>query len=241
MNIFNRLDAQALVRVIDIETTGIDLSQDKIIEMASVDVSGDGIKNAMDTLVQPGRLIPPAASAIHHLIDDDVKDAPMLGDVIGRFMGADVYVAHNSEFERSFLAGEGIELGPWICTYKCALRVWPDFDGYSNQVLRYALGRVIPFPGVDRHSISPHRASFDVVVTAAIFEELTKKASWSDLVQWSAEPALHTRFHFGKHRGKRYDEVATVEPSYLTWIIGKSHLREDVKHSAKFWLDAAGH
>jgi hypothetical protein len=28
--------------------------------------------------------------------------------------------------------------GPWICTYKCALRVWPDLDGHSNQELRYA-------------------------------------------------------------------------------------------------------
>jgi hypothetical protein len=69
----------------------------------------------------------------------------------------------------------------------CALRVWPDFEGHSNQELRYALGRATPFPGYERQLISPHRAAFDVVVTAAIFEELIKKARWSELVQWSAE------------------------------------------------------
>jgi hypothetical protein len=68
--------------------------------------------------------------------------------------------------------------------------VWPDSKG-SNQELRYALGRATPFPGFERGSISPHRAAFDVVVTAAIFEELARKARWNELVQWSTEPALH--------------------------------------------------
>lgn len=160
-----------LIRVIDIETTGID--PDTIIEIASVDmVRSGGIINPMDTLVRPGKPIPLGASAVHHIVDEDVEGAPLLSEVI--------------------------ELGPWICTYKCALRVWPELDGHSNQELRYALGRATPFPGFDRSTISPHRAAYDVVVTAAIFEELIKRARWSELVQSSGEPALYTKFHFGK-------------------------------------------
>ena len=186
--------------------------------------------------MRPGKAIPPGASAIHHIIDDDLKDAPPLGAVIDRFRGADFYVAHKCEFEESFFAAQGVELGPWICTYKCALRVWPELDGHSNQELRYALNRATPFPGYERGAISPHRAAFDVVVTAAIFEELIKKARWSELVHWSAEPALHTRFHFGKYRGRRYDEIAASDPSYLQWIVEKSELEEGIKHSARHWL-----
>lgn len=229
-----------MIRVIDIETTGIDPGSDSIIEIASVDmVRGGGITNAMDTLVRPAKSIPPGASAIHHLVDEDVQNAPLLTEVVQRFKGADVYVAHNCEFERSFFAAQGIELGPWICTYKCALRVWPHFDGHSNQELRYALGRATPFVGFERGSISPHRAAFDVVVTAAIFEELIKHARWSELVQWSAEPALHTRFHFGKYRGRSYAEIAAHDRDYLEWIIEKSELEEGIKHSARYWLDAS--
>jgi exodeoxyribonuclease X len=228
-----------LIRVIDIETTGLDPASDAIIEIAGVDmVRGGGITNAMDTLVRPGRAIPPGASAIHHIIDDDLKDAPLFTDVIDRFRGADAYVAHNCEFESSFFAAQGIEFGPWICTYKCALRVWPDLDGHSNQELRYALSRATPFPGFDRSSISPHRAAFDVVVTAAILEELIKKARWSELVQWSAEPALYTKFHFGKYRGQRYDAIAASDPDYLRWIVEKSELEDGIKHSARHWLSA---
>ena len=102
-----------MIRVIDIETTGIDPATDAIIEIASVDmVRGGGITNAMDTLVRPDKPIPPGASAIHHIVDEDVKDAAAAAEVIDRFKGADVYVAHNCEFERSFFAAQGIELGP---------------------------------------------------------------------------------------------------------------------------------
>jgi hypothetical protein len=72
--------------------------------------------------------------------------------------------------------------------------------------------------------------------TAAIFEELIKHARWSELVQWSAEPPLHTRFHFGKYRGHRYDEIAASDPDYLQWIVEKSELEEGIKHSARHWL-----
>jgi exodeoxyribonuclease X len=230
-----------LLRVIDIETTGIDPATDAIIEIASVDmVRGGGVTNAMDSLVRPNRPIPPAASAVHHIVDEDVKDAPPLAEVIGRFKGADYYVAHNCDFEQRFFAAQRIALGPWICTYKCSLRVWPDLVGHSNQELRYALGRATPFPGFERGSIAPHRAMYDVIVTAAILEELIKAARWADLVQWSREPALHTRFHFGKYRGKRYDEVAHSDPSYLDWIIERSDLEEAIKHSARYWRGVSG-
>ena len=59
----------ALIRVIDIETTGTDPASDAIIEIASVDmVRGGGITNPIDTLVRPGKPIPPGASAVHHIV-----------------------------------------------------------------------------------------------------------------------------------------------------------------------------
>jgi DNA polymerase III epsilon subunit-like protein len=96
-----------VIRFIDIETTGTDPQRDEIIEIASVCmVRGGGITNAMDTLVCPAGPIPPGASAVHHLIDEAVRNAPILTEVIGRFTGADFYVAHNAEFERGFFAAK---------------------------------------------------------------------------------------------------------------------------------------
>jgi exodeoxyribonuclease X len=70
-----------VVRVIDIETTGTDPECDAVIEIASVDVLADGsITNRVSTLVRPGISVPPEASAVHHLIDEDLSGAPPLMD-----------------------------------------------------------------------------------------------------------------------------------------------------------------
>jgi exodeoxyribonuclease X len=176
------------VRVIDIETTGTDPTVDAIIEIASVDLLKDGtIANQRTALVRPPLPVPPEASAVHHLIDADLAFAPELDEVLDQFKGADAYVAHNANFERSFLErllGDAL----WACTYKCALRIWPDLLSHSNQALRYRLGLVNPF-NIDRHTLSPHRALSDAIVTAAVFNEIAKPATWPEIVRWSSEPS----------------------------------------------------
>ena len=80
-----------------------------------------------------------------------------------------------------------------------------------------------------------NRALSDAIVTAAVFMEVTKHATWPELVRWSNEPALYTRLPFGKHRGERFD---AVPEDYLRWIVeGQNELREEVKASARYWLD----
>ena len=222
-----------MLRVIDIETTGTDPKDGAVIEIASVDmVKGGGITNPMQTFACPGRPIPAVASAVHHILDQDVVHAPSLAEAIERFRGADAYIAHKADFERSFLEATGICYVPWICTLKCALRVWPDFESHSNQALRYQLGLATPF-GSPREKIVPHRAESDVIVTAAIFEKLLERARWSELVAWSSEPELYTRLHFGKHRGTRYD---AVDPSYLDWIMRQQDMEPGIRFSAQHWL-----
>jgi exodeoxyribonuclease X len=79
-----------------------------------------------------------------------------------------------------------------------------------------------------------HRALSDAIVTAAVFFELAKHATWPQLVQWSYEPALMTYLRFGMHRGERFD---AVPEDYLRWIAEGNHdLSEDVRFSAQYWL-----
>jgi exodeoxyribonuclease X len=110
----------------------------------------------------------------------------------------------------------------------------PDLVAHNNQALRYRLGFVHPF-GIDRRTLSPHRALSDAIVTAAVFTEVAKHATWPELVQWSSERALLSIFPFGKHRGGRFD---AVPEDYLRWIVeGQNELREEVKASARYWLE----
>jgi hypothetical protein len=67
----------------------------------------------------------------------------------------------------------------------------------------------------------------DAIVTAAVFNEIAKHATWPEIVRWSREPALLSVFRFGKHRGERFD---AVPEDYLRWIVeGQNELRADVK------------
>jgi exodeoxyribonuclease X len=223
-----------IIRCLDIETTGLDPIEDEIVEIAAVDLRTDGSVIGMtETLVKPQSTVSPLASAVHHLVGQDLESAPSIEVVIARFAGADAYVAHNCSFEEGFLRrylGQQV----WICTYKCALRVWPEFETHNNQALRYQLGLVNPL-GLDRAKLIPHRALSDGIVTGAILLELLKHASWEQLIAWTNEPALMTVLGFGKHRGQRFDAVPR---DYLRWMAeAPNSLSETAKFSARYWLN----
>lgn len=222
------------IRVIDVETTGTEPT-DAIIEIGAWDLIDGKIDAAssIDTLVNPGRPIPPELSAIHHIVDTDVADAPKLDQVLPLSIdGADAFCAHNAKFERQWFT-EAVTGGrPWICTLRCAYIIWPDAPGHSNQTLRYWLKA----EGLDRQIANvAHRAAPDAYVTAFTLRELLKRASFDELVRWSNQPALLPRITFGKHRGQRF---ADVPIDYLQWLTRQNDMNEDVIHSARFALKA---
>lgn len=221
------------IRIIDAETTGIDPETDKVCEIAAIDLNANGtISNAFNTLVDPGKPIPYHVSAVTGIIDADVAGKPTIEQVIEPLKGATYYVAHNADFDAKFMTPY---LGDvkWFCTYKAALRLWPDAVSHSNQSIRYMLGLVDPL-GVKRSEIDPHRALSDVLVTGAIFLHMTKIARWQDMLAWQAEPPLHSRITFGKHKGQ---QLIDVPVDYLGWI-KRSDMDEGWKFSADYWLAA---
>lgn len=229
------------VRLIDFETTGISSETEThaLVEIGHCDlvqsVSGWRVEAPVSALCNPGRPIPIEAMAVHHIRDADVAGAPSPDRVLLTLSeGATHFCAHNIDFERKFYAG-GVT--PWICSYKSALRVWPDAPIHSNQALRY-------FLDVDAHddfdaalAMPPHRAGPDAYVSAFILRELIDQAPIEDLIRWSSGPALLVRVGFGMHFGKRWSEVPI---GYLDWIVNKSDMDDrDVRATAKHYLKAA--
>ncbi|HEY0311200.1 MAG TPA: 3'-5' exonuclease, partial [Allosphingosinicella sp.] len=95
-------------------------------------------------LVRPSVPIPAPASAIHHIVDADVAQCRPLAEHLDVYMdrhmdvGVQAFAAHNWKFEAQWL-GDHLQGRPAICTYKCAMRVWPDAPAHNNQALRYWL------------------------------------------------------------------------------------------------------
>lgn len=231
--------------VIDLETTGVNPEVDRVVELAWCCSKWPSTRNDC-WVVDPGRSIPPEASAVHHIRDCDVQGAPNLEYVLEQLPTADAYVAHNSRFDSAFLPPpfcgpispddfpEGWDAAPvpavpWIDTYRAALWTWPEAPGHSNQVLRYWLelddsDLILP------PDLFPHRALYDALTTAGILRALLRIHSVEQLLEWSQRPALLPRITFSKYgpggsdcppehpRGMPWSEVPR---GFLQWMEGK--------------------
>jgi exodeoxyribonuclease X len=220
------------VFTIDFETTDKDPKIAKPVEVAVYNT-----QFMLDALINPGVPIPAETSAIHHITDSDVEgcaDWPFYREQIANVLvGREplpILVAHNAEYERTIL-GEFVPV-IWVCTYKCALRVWPDAPAHRNEVLRYHLNLGDDL-GRNRHQ-NPHSAMHDAKVTYKIFLELLKHRTLDELVEWTEQPGLLPKIPMGKFYGKPW---SAADNGYLTWCINQTDMREDVKYCAKLELD----
>lgn len=91
----------------DLETTGTSTTSDEVIEISAVKVRKGKVVEEFSELVNPGRMIPYAASRVNHIADDMVADAPGFDEVLEKFLhfaGNDVLVGHNIQrFDMQFL------------------------------------------------------------------------------------------------------------------------------------------
>lgn len=230
------------IYTIDFETTGVDPKTCEPVEVALFNPE----THELSWFIKPKEPIPAETSAVHHIIDADVELAPVWPIARNGLAGIlstephcklPILVAHNAEYEKTILLKnpEGCSDFPpviWICTYKCALRVWPNAPAHRNEVLRYWLEL-----GTDRgrHADQhPHSALHDAKVTYLLLTELLKHATLEQLVEWSELPAKLPFMPMGKHYKQTWD---TIPAPYLQWCMAQTDMREDVKFCAKEELE----
>ena len=164
---------RALTYVIfDTETTGLDPERDEIVQIGAVRVVNGRIVDGerYDTLVNPGRPIPPGSTRVHGLSDDMVAAAPSVADAVAGFhafaKGA-VLVAHNAPFDLAFLRRAGTARGL----------------SFDHPVLDTVLLSAVLFGGSATHTLDAladrlqvniagnlrHTAIGDAVATAQVF------------------------------------------------------------------------
>lgn len=162
--------------VFDTETTGLLPAQgDEIVQIAAVRiVNGRRVdKEVFDTLVNPGRSIPPASTEVHGITEAMVADAPFI-DVVGRqfhkFAEGAVLIAHNAPFDMEFLRRNELSIGlhfdhPVLDTVLLSAVVFGQAETHSLDALTHRLGITIP-------EEARHTAIGDTVATADAFLRL---------------------------------------------------------------------
>jgi exodeoxyribonuclease X len=227
--------------LLDTETTGFEIEEGAaLLEVASIDLTRDGdYIQHRQSFVEFEGVIPPEARAIHHIKHEEVRpgapDCLPRELVIGYYKILEVdepcyYAAHNAAFDQKFLTEFE---GDWICTWRCALHLFPDAPSHKNQVLRYYLG-IEPDPHLTE-GLAPHRALYDTAVTAGLLKEMLSMKTAEELVELSKTPVLLKKCNFGKHRG---DAWADVPRDYMRWMKrqGVQSDNMDVQHTIDFYL-----
>lgn len=225
-----------LIRIVDLETTGTRPPADGVVELGWQDLEhADGAwrigAGPHARYVHPGRDIPARTSAIHHIVDEDVAGAPPWHEVAPPVLAAPGLVtlaAHRVEFERRWCTNALTGGLPWVCTWKCALRLWPDLPSHSNQSLRYERRPA----GLDRAMGLPaHRAGPDAYVTAHHLRDQLAEASLDQLIAWTREPALLVRVPYGPMRGRLWRDM---DEAFLDATLSRNTDR-DVRFTARHW------
>lgn len=238
-----------MITVLDCETTGMEPGG--VVEIAGVLTPRSGALNDwFSALTDPECPIEIGAMSIHHITEEDVRGQPPLSVILDRVEKwgsmSSVLAAHNAAFDRKFLPQ--LADRAWICTWRCALHLFPDAPGHSNQELRYWLQLdVSDMP--EKAGGSSHRALYDAWTTAKLLERLIDEVQnppplrggpvvslaevIEHLIKLTTQPVILRKVRFGKHRGELWEHVPR---GYLTWVLKQGDMDEDVRHTARHWL-----
>ncbi|HUR96339.1 MAG TPA: 3'-5' exonuclease [Gemmatimonadales bacterium] len=196
--------------VVDVETTGMRAGgSDRITEIAVVVVHGGRREVVLDSLVNPGRPIPPAVCAITNITNAMVKDAPVFADVADQVVAAlagRVFVAHNARFDWGFVSAEvrrarDLALdGPQLCTVRLARRL-------VRGVRSCGLDNLTQHFGFDNPA--RHRAAGDALVTADLLSRLLRLAREEGAATLQDLTAIAVR---RTNRGRRPRRASPTEP-----------------------------
>ena len=233
----------------DLETTGINITHDRILEIAVIKLMPNGEVLKKTNILNPGIPIPPESSAIHGVYEEDVKDKPTFKDVAkeyAKFMeGADLSGFNILKFDVPMLVEEFLRAGiEFDYSRKKIIDAQKIFHLMEKRTLGAAYKFYVNKDLQDSHSAEADtQATMDVLVaqvqryegqqvTDALGKpmgeikndmEVLAKLTSSELVDLAGRMILNNKgeelINFWRHKGKKVTDVLKAEPSYYDWVM----------------------
>ena len=221
----------------DLETTGINITNDRIVELSylKIDVKGNEISKTIK--INPTIPIPPETTAIHGIKDEDVKDAPSFAEIAKNlakdFEGCDLAGYNSNKFDIPLLAEEFLRADVDLDMKK---RKFIDVQVIFMKMEQRTLSAAYKF-FCDKDLINAHSAEADTRATYEVLKsQLDRYENLENDISSLADFSRHTKnvdfagrivynkedvavFNFGKYRGVPVEQVLEKDPGYYGWMM----------------------
>ncbi len=222
----------------DLETTGINISKDRIVEISILKVHPNGKEEVKTRRINPEMPIPPQSTAIHGITDEDVKDCPTFKQIAKSLVeileGSDLAGFNSSRFDVPLLSEEFLRAGiDFDMSKRKFIDVQIIFHRKEPRTLEAAYRFYCEKELEDAHSAEADtRATYEVLKSQLDkypdlvndIDVLSKEySSFNDNVDYAGRMIYDENgvelFNFGKHKGKPVSQVLMNEPGYYAWIM----------------------
>jgi len=232
-----KLNLRRPIAFIDLETTGINISADRIVEISVLKINPNGSEEWMISRINPEMPIPPKSTAIHGITDADVTDAPKFREIaknLAAFLeGTDLAGFNAIKFDIPVLAEEFLRVN---IDFNFLKRKYVDVQVIFHRKEQRTLTAAYKFY-CDRELENAHSSRADTQATYEVLkaqldryndlendvDQLADFSSYNSLVDFAGRIIYDEKgvevFNFGKHKGKPVEEVFREEPSYYSWMM----------------------
>ena len=222
----------------DLETTGIDITKDRIVEISILKVYPNGNKESKTWLVNPTIPIPKAASDVHGMTDERVACEPTFKELAKQIHNmikdSDLAGYNSDRFDIPLLAEEMLRAE---VDFDLGNRVSVDVQTIFHKMEQRTLSAAYKFY-CGKDLIDAHTASADTNATYEILKaQLDRYDSLENNIKKLSEFTYRKQiadfagfigyndkgeeiFTFGKHKGKRVEDIFDEEPGYFGWLLG---------------------
>ncbi len=223
----------------DLETTGLDISNDRIVEIAILKMMPNGEKESYHKRINPEMEISEESASIHGITNEMVKDAPIFKDIaqeVADFIGdADLGGYNSNKFDIPVLAEEFLRADN---DFDVSARKFIDVQNIFHKMEQRTLAAAYQFY-CKQELLNAHSALADIEATQEVFmaqleryDNLEKDINFlsefsrqgdNKLLDFAGRIALNedgeAMYNFGKHKGKTIKEVNEEEPGYYGWML----------------------
>ena len=233
------LNLQKSLAFFDLETTGLDVTNDRIIEIGILKMNPDGSQERYEKRINPEIPISKESSEITGISDDDVKDCPTFAQVaqeIADFIGdADLAGYNSNKFDIPVLAEEFLRVES---DFDMSARRFVDVQNIFHKMEQRTLAAAYQFY-CNQDLSNAHSAMADIEATQQVFiaqlvkyENLKKDIDFlaeftrtgnHEILDFAGRVARNDKgeaiYNFGKHKGKSLEQVDQEEPGYYGWML----------------------